>query len=181
MGKESNPWSVKAAYLFWLKLRGNLKKLGFVENPYDQCTMNRMFGKEQYTIQWRIDNLKISCRNKSVINSVLSKLSTHYGEIAPLTVTRGIVHDYLGMQIDFSTKEKIIITMHDYTNEIIDSLPDNMRGTVAIPRPKTATQPLKSEISTYFYALKLRPRTVVQPLASKISTYFYVLKILAKK
>ena len=38
--------TVQAAYLFWLDLTGSLKKSGFKANPYDRCTMNRMFGKD---------------------------------------------------------------------------------------------------------------------------------------
>ena len=76
---------------------------------------------------------KDKCRNKSVIDSILSKLSAHYGKIAPLTITWGTVYDYLGICIDFNTKEKMIIAMYDYINKIIDSLPDDIRGTAATP------------------------------------------------
>ena len=36
--------TVRAACLCWLKLTGSMKKWGFVENLYDRCTMNMMFG-----------------------------------------------------------------------------------------------------------------------------------------
>ena len=93
---------VRAAYLFWLDLTGSLKKWGFKANPYDWCTMNHMFGKNQCTIQWHVDDLKISCRNESAVESVVKKLSAQYGKIASLTITRRKVHDYLGIRIDYS-------------------------------------------------------------------------------
>ena len=37
------------------------------------------------------------------------------------------------MQVNFSAKEKVIITMYDYINESIYSLPDDIRGTTKIP------------------------------------------------
>ena len=49
--KKAIHGTVRAAYLFWLKLTISLKKLGFVENPYNRRTLNRMFGKDQCTIQ----------------------------------------------------------------------------------------------------------------------------------
>ena len=85
--------------------------------------MNMMFGKDQCTIQCHVDGLKINCRNKSVVKSVLSKVVTHYKKIVPLTITHGTVHDYLSMRINFSTNEnKVIVTMHEYINEILERL-----------------------------------------------------------
>ena len=46
--------TVRAAYLFWFGLTRSLKKWGFKVNPYDWCTMNCMFGKDQCTIKCRI-------------------------------------------------------------------------------------------------------------------------------
>ena len=90
-----------------------------------------MFSKNQCTIQWYVDDLKISCQYESIIDSVQAKLSAHYGKIALLTVTWGIVHDYLGMRTHFSTKEKAFINMYDYINGVIDSMSDDMCRTAA--------------------------------------------------
>ena len=59
-----------------------------------------------------------------------------YDKIAPLTITRGRVHDYLGMRIDYSQKDKVIITQYDYINDILTSLPDDMKGTAVQPARK---------------------------------------------
>ena len=98
--------------------------------------MNRVFCKDQCTIQWHADDLKISCRNESVGESVLKKLSMQYGKISPLAITRGKVHDYIGMRIDYSQGDKVLITQYDYINEILMSLPDDMKGTAVQPARK---------------------------------------------
>ena len=125
--------TVRAAYLFWLDILSHFKAWGFVQNPYDQCTVNRMFGKDQCTIQWHVDDLKISCRNAKVIEGVISKLNKIYGKTSPLTITQGDRHEYLGMTIDYSTKDRVTFTMYDYVNQIIESLPKEMQGTAVSP------------------------------------------------
>ena len=49
-----------------------------------------------------------------VVTSVLGEIDDWYGAIAPLTVTRGKVHDYLGMTIDYSEEGKVKFTICDY-------------------------------------------------------------------
>ena len=125
--------TVRAAYLFWLDISSHFKDWGFETNPYDQCTVNRMFGEHQCTIQWHVDDLKISCRNPKVIDAIITKLNKRYGQTSPLTITRGKVHDYLGMTIDYSEPWRVIFTMYDYINEVIESLPKEMKGSSASP------------------------------------------------
>ena len=125
--------TVRAAYLFWLKLYKSLIKWGFIPNPYDHCTVNRMFGNDQCTIQWHVDDLKISCKNSKVVDSVIAKLRKYYGKVAPLTERRGKVHEYLGMTIDYSTQDKVTFKMFDYITDIIESLPDDMKGSAISP------------------------------------------------
>ena len=95
--------------------------------------MNRMFGKHQCTIQWHVDDLKISCKDPKAIEAIIKKLDKRYGKTSPLTITKGKIHDYLGMTIDYSIPDKVIFTMYDYVNEIIESLPSDMRGTAISP------------------------------------------------
>ena len=64
--------TVRAAHLFWLELNSSMKKWGFTQNSYSRCTMNQMFRKDQCTIQWHIHDLKISYRNKAVVESILA-------------------------------------------------------------------------------------------------------------
>jgi hypothetical protein len=63
---------------------------------------------------WHVDDLKISHVSKDVGASIISILQGEYGSLAPLTETRGTVHVYLGMKIDFSTPGRVRFTMEDY-------------------------------------------------------------------
>ena len=50
-----------------------------------------------------MDNLKISHMRLKVEEEVLSQWTTKYRKVSPLTVSRGHVHDYLGMRLDYVT------------------------------------------------------------------------------
>ena len=125
--------TVDASLLFWLKLSGSLKDMGFEMNPYDWCCMNKMINGKQCTILWHVDDIKISHVDSSVVTCILDTINDEYGKTDPLTVTRGKVHDYLGMKIDFSHPGKVKFTMIDYIGEILDALPEDMRGEMATP------------------------------------------------
>jgi hypothetical protein len=47
-----------------------------------------------------VDDLKVSHVDGEVNDSVLMSLNKRYGKETPLTVTRGDLHDYLGMTLD---------------------------------------------------------------------------------
>jgi hypothetical protein len=67
------------------------------------------------------------------VTKVLSLFSHEYGKEAPLTITRGKVHEYLGMTIDYSIRGKVKITMLDYIQNMLDELPADMDGESATP------------------------------------------------
>jgi hypothetical protein len=45
----------------------------------------------------------------------LEHLDAKFGKEAPLSISQGKVHDYLGMVMDFSKPRQDMITMIDYT------------------------------------------------------------------
>jgi len=95
--------TLKAVLLFWKDLTGVLVgEMGFELNPYDACVANKMINGEQCTILWHVDDLKISHVDSKVNDMILDKLNERYGKEGPLTVTRGKVHEHLGMTLDFS-------------------------------------------------------------------------------
>ena len=126
--------TLQAALLFWNNLVEFLtKELGFTLNKYDRCVANKIINGKQCTVVWHVDDLKISHVDPLVLEQIISKLSDRYGKEAPLTVTRGTVHDYLGMTIDYSTKGKVQFRMADYVEGILDELPEEMNGTAVTP------------------------------------------------
>jgi hypothetical protein len=125
--------TLRAALLFWRKLSQTLVGWGFVINQYDQCVANKIINGKQCTVLWHVDDLKISHEDPSVVTLVLDKLSSEFGEDAPMTITRGTVHDYLGMRIEYSNDGKVKITMDDYVEAMLSDLPRDMDGTATSP------------------------------------------------
>jgi hypothetical protein len=125
--------TLSAALLFWKDLSGCLREAGFEANPYDICVMNKMMNGKQCTVLWHVDDLKISHKEAKVTESILDLLNDRYGKETPLTVTRGDIHEYLGMTIDYSTDGKVVIRMEDYVEEMLQDLPEDMAGSATTP------------------------------------------------
>eukprot|EP00957_Ditylum_brightwellii_P009612 724568-Ditylum_brightwellii.AAC.1 len=92
---------LKSALLFYNKLMGDLQDLGFEVNPYDPCVANKMVRGKQMTICWHVDDLKISHVNSREVTKMLKILENKYRK---MKTTRGKVHDYLGMTLDYRKK-----------------------------------------------------------------------------
>ena len=125
--------TLQAALLFWNRLKTQLEKWGFIINPYDVCVANQNIKGSQCTILWHVDDIKISHVNSDVVTEIINKLQHEFGKEAPITVTRGKKHEYLGMEFNFSIPGKVIITMVNYIEEMLDELPEDMSGTAITP------------------------------------------------
>jgi hypothetical protein len=123
------------AILFYEKLSKQLIDWGYEPNCYDRCTFNKMIDGNQITIQFHVDDLKISHMKQSVIDSVLNDLNKEFGTTRkPLAATTtGMIHDYLGITINYSEMGKVKFTMYDYLDDILDEMPDDMNGTAPTP------------------------------------------------
>ena len=79
-----------------------------------------------------VDDLKLSRVDLSVVTIIINKLKDAYaGNLSikdELTITRGKIHDYLGMSISYETTEEVCITMYDRVSELITQLVQNMIG-----------------------------------------------------
>jgi hypothetical protein len=131
--------TLQAALLFWQNLSGKLKKWGFKINPYDLCVANKTIDGKQCTVVWHVDDLKILHVDPKAVTTILNLLDAQYGQEivggkpAPLTITRGKIHDYLGMTLDYSEPGVDKINMVDYLKKILDEMPENMDGTATSP------------------------------------------------
>jgi hypothetical protein len=64
---------------------------------------------------------------KTVIDSVLDDLNKTFGTTKkPLAATTGMIHDYLGITIDYSEIDRVKFTMYDYLEDILNEMPDNI-------------------------------------------------------
>ena len=71
---------------------------GFELNPYSPCVAN--FGGNKMTVYWHVNNLKVSRVDPKEVTKCMECIEGIYEE---LSITRGEVHKYLGMKLDFWT------------------------------------------------------------------------------
>jgi hypothetical protein len=122
------------AILFYEKLSKQLIEWGYIQNNYDACTFNKVINGEQITIQFHVDDLKISHKQQSVLDDVLNDLNIKFGtKKKALSATRGEVHDYLGITINYDEPRKVKFTMIDYLEDILSEMPSDMSGTAKTP------------------------------------------------
>ena len=95
--------------------------------------MNNIIDDKQCTLIWHIDNMKISHVDPVFISSVLADIDAEYGKITKMTITRGKVHKYLRMNIDYSLPSKLILYIINYIGKMIGNIPKYMKGGSAKP------------------------------------------------
>ena len=122
---------LRSALLFYKKLVGELKAMGFKLNPYDPCVANRIVDGHQQTVTWHVDDLKISHKDPAVNTQLIKALAKIYGP--RMTVSRGRVHYYLGMDLDYSTAGNVKISMIKYLTNVIQDFPEDITTTAATP------------------------------------------------
>jgi hypothetical protein len=120
--------TLRAALLFWKLLSSKLIPWGFTINPYDWCVANKIIDGKQCTVLWHVDDLKISHISEDVNTDIVKRFNDKFGKEAPITITRGKVHDYLGMTLEYSEKGKVKIKMLDYVDNMLPDLPTDMDG-----------------------------------------------------
>lgn len=116
---------IKSPLLFYQKLRKDLEENGFKVNPYDICVANKMINGKQFTAVWHVDDLKISHVDTPVVDDFIEWARNKYEDsnITKLKPSRGKVHDYLGVTLDYSTKGKVKIYMKDYIEKMLQEFP----------------------------------------------------------
>lgn len=122
--------TLQAAIFFYKKFRKDLESQGFKINPYDPCVANRMVNGHQHTVTWHVDDLKSSHKDPKVNDDFLKWLNDMYGDpkIAPVKATRGKVHEYLAMKLDFTTPGKLKVDMKDYVKGMIEEFPEQIEN-----------------------------------------------------
>jgi hypothetical protein len=66
--------------------------------------MNKMICGKQMTVAWHVDDLKISHVDAKAEVHFIRQLDDNFGKDGPLTKSRGKIHDYLGISVDFSPR-----------------------------------------------------------------------------
>ena len=118
--------TMNAALLAYKKLAKLFQMWGFKMNPYDACVWNKIVNGTQFTIMFHIDDLLMGHYNPNIVTLYIRKLQKEYGSLEDLTVTRGKVHEYLGMTVDFRVKLEVQFSQYDFLKKLFNSLPESM-------------------------------------------------------
>jgi hypothetical protein len=112
-----------ASLRYYQKFLKSLTNIDFI-NPYDPCVANKIIEGEQMTICFHVDDCKLSHRKKTVMDRMIGYLRQEYKSIfedgsGAMKVSRGKIHKYIGMTLDYSVPGQVKITMLEYVNEIL--------------------------------------------------------------
>jgi hypothetical protein len=77
----------------------------------------------QQTIVFHVDNLKSSHKSKLVNDKFEKWLNSMYGKHGRVTATRGQVHDYLRMELDYRKQGELKINMTKYVENMLNNFP----------------------------------------------------------
>ena len=111
---------LKSALLFYRKLCGDLKRMGFELNPYDPCVANKVVNGKQLTVCWHVDDLFMTHAEEKVIRELVAGLAKTYGK---LDVKVSDELEYLGMDFKF-IDGAVKILQEQFTLEPIDEFPE---------------------------------------------------------
>ena len=76
---------MRASLLWYEKFVDSIKSIGFELNPYDPCVANKTINSTQCTVAWHIDDLKISHKDKKVVDKFIEDLEKKFGKVTPLS------------------------------------------------------------------------------------------------
>ena len=136
--------TMTASLLYYKKFRKSLESIGFEFNPYDPCVANKMVNGKQMTICFHVDDCKLSHVDSKENDKMIAWLKQEYESIfedgsGKMSVSRGKVHKYLGMTLDFATPGQVKVTMFDYIDEILTAFEEadivNRKGTKSSAAP----------------------------------------------
>ena len=123
-------WVLRALYgmltsslLWYKKFRKDLESYGFDFNPYDPCVASRMVKGHQHTIRFHVDDIMSSHRDKNVNTKFGLWLNEKYGKHKEVVPVRGKLHDFLGMNFDFTEAKVLSVDMCGHVDNMIDSFP----------------------------------------------------------
>ncbi len=121
---------INSALLFYQKLVGDLKSIGFKLNPYDPCVANKVICDHQCTICWHVDDFKVSHWDLIVVTGIVDWFKGIYGNVR---CTRGRKHNYLGMEIEYTDNGKAIFMMTGFLKRAIGNFSEEIIGRAASP------------------------------------------------
>jgi len=129
---------MKVVLLYYQCFMADIQGISFKLNPYDPCVANKLVDGKELTLVWHVDDIKASHCSKQVVSNYIEWLHKTYKCIfedrsGALKISWGLMHDYLGMQLDFSILGKLKLTMVPYVRPCLLSSTSMTRQA---PQPK---------------------------------------------
>ena len=105
-----------ASLLYYRKILKTLKNTGLKFNPYDPLVANRPVNNKRQTIFFHVEDCKLRHQYSKVNGKFINTLRDEYSSVfedrsEKMKVSRGKVHEYLGMNLDYSVKGQVNTTM----------------------------------------------------------------------
>merc|ERR1719410_1029553 len=116
---------LKSLILYYKKFKKDIEHIGYKLNPYDICVANKIINKKQHTLTWHVDDIKASHIDPKVNDNFAEWAERIYGsdELGHVKIHRGKRHEYLGMILDYTLKEKLQVDMRYYIDDMVDNYP----------------------------------------------------------
>ena len=113
-----------ARLLYHKKLFKTLKMNGLKINSYYTCVADHLVSNNQQTIFFHVDDCKLRHQDSKVNDKYVNTLCYEYDTVledvsGKMKAILGKLYDYLGINLDYSVKGQVIITMMDYIKEIL--------------------------------------------------------------
>jgi hypothetical protein len=83
------------------------------------------------TVTWHVDDLKVSHKSNVKLAKLLRFLGKKYGN--RIIVNRGLMHNYLGMDFDYSQPGAVQISMIKHIQKVFDDFPDKIGKSASTP------------------------------------------------
>ena len=114
---------IESALLWYSLYTEVLLKNGFELNPVDRCVANKMIDGKQCTIRWYVNNNFLSHKDTKVVDEIINMVE---GYFPGLSVERGKILNFLGMELRFFEDGKASIGTVQYLKGMIKSLEEEL-------------------------------------------------------
>ena len=123
---------MRSALLFYKKFKSELEAYGFEMNPYDPCVFNKITDDgNQHTVIFHVDDGLASHVNPIENTKLLVYLNKIYGD--GITFTSGKKFTYLGMDMDYTERRVLQVSMVPYIDGVIEEFPELITKTSPTP------------------------------------------------
>ena len=166
---------MKAALLYYECFVCDIMAIGFKLNPYNPCVANKTVCSKQLTITWHVDDLKVSHKKYQVVSCMVRWLKAKYEQLfedgsSAMMITHGKIHDYLGMQLDFSMPREVKVTMIPYVKKIVTLFEQYDNST------KTAKTPASEHLFKTCKDMKVLPEKQIAIFHTFVAKNLFALK-----